>query len=233
MLGAYVFYGLRTGGYLFLPPIPFAPHTVDLGGPWATVPAILLAPRGLRPHRGAVRRTRPAPPARRLAAREAPRVSRAADHDPGDRRAAFRHQRAGRSGGAAQRPDDVRPRLRRRRALGPLHPRRDRAVAAALLWALYRFTRFGLATRAAAEDETKAMLAGLPPNELSLVEHRARLRAGRRVARRARRPDDATRPDHDPARGGPGARRRAARPLHLLRHRGRRRHSRWASSTRS
>ena len=37
------------------------------------------------------------------------------------------------------------------------------------LWAVYRYSRFGLATRAAAEDETKAMLAGLPPNELSLV----------------------------------------------------------------
>ena len=43
------------------------------------------------------------------------------------------------------------------------------AVCAAALWAVYRFTRFGLATRAAAENETKAVLAGLPPDRLSLV----------------------------------------------------------------
>ena len=34
---------------------------------------------------------------------------------------------------------------------------------------LYRWTRFGLATRAAAEDEVAGMLAGLSPNQLSLA----------------------------------------------------------------
>jgi branched-chain amino acid transport system permease protein len=43
-------------------------------------------------------------------------------------------------------------------------------VAMALgLAALYRFTRFGLATRAASEDEASALLAGLSANGLSLV----------------------------------------------------------------
>jgi branched-chain amino acid transport system permease protein len=37
------------------------------------------------------------------------------------------------------------------------------------LWALYRFTRFGLATRAASENEVVAMLGGLSPNTLSMV----------------------------------------------------------------
>jgi len=37
------------------------------------------------------------------------------------------------------------------------------------LWALYRFTRFGLATRAASENEVVAMLGGLSPNSLSMV----------------------------------------------------------------
>jgi branched-chain amino acid transport system permease protein len=37
------------------------------------------------------------------------------------------------------------------------------------LWALYRFTRFGLATRAASENEVAAMLGGLSPNRLSMV----------------------------------------------------------------
>src|SRR3954449_5088751 len=43
MLGAYVFFGLKTTGELFLPPIPFAPPTLHLGGPWATAPAFVVA----------------------------------------------------------------------------------------------------------------------------------------------------------------------------------------------
>jgi len=42
-------------------------------------------------------------------------------------------------------------------------------VLSAGLWALYRFTRFGLATRAASENEVAAMLGGLSPNALSMV----------------------------------------------------------------
>jgi branched-chain amino acid transport system permease protein len=42
-------------------------------------------------------------------------------------------------------------------------------VLAAALWALYRFSQFGLATRAAAESEPHAMYAGLSPRRLSLV----------------------------------------------------------------
>jgi branched-chain amino acid transport system permease protein len=42
------------------------------------------------------------------------------------------------------------------------------ALAAGLA-ALYRFTRFGLATRAASENEVVAMLGGLSPNRLSMV----------------------------------------------------------------
>jgi branched-chain amino acid transport system permease protein len=42
-------------------------------------------------------------------------------------------------------------------------------LLAAALWALYRFSQFGLATRAAAESEPYAMYAGLSPRRLSLV----------------------------------------------------------------
>ena len=42
-------------------------------------------------------------------------------------------------------------------------------VAAAALAALYRFTLFGLATRAASENEVFAMLSGLSPNRLSMI----------------------------------------------------------------
>ena len=41
-------------------------------------------------------------------------------------------------------------------------------VVAAALAALYRFTTFGLATRAASENEVAAMLGGLSPNSLSM-----------------------------------------------------------------
>jgi branched-chain amino acid transport system permease protein len=42
-------------------------------------------------------------------------------------------------------------------------------VLAVALWAVYRFSQFGLATRAAAESEPYAMYAGLSPRRLSLV----------------------------------------------------------------
>jgi branched-chain amino acid transport system permease protein len=42
-------------------------------------------------------------------------------------------------------------------------------AAAAVLAALYRWTRFGLATRAASENEVAAMLSGLSPNMISLI----------------------------------------------------------------
>ena len=42
-------------------------------------------------------------------------------------------------------------------------------VAAAALAALYKWTRFGLATRAVSENEAAAMLSGLSPNVISLV----------------------------------------------------------------
>ncbi len=38
-----------------------------------------------------------------------------------------------------------------------------------VLWLAYRFTRFGLATRAASENEIGAMLLGLSPNQLALA----------------------------------------------------------------
>ncbi len=42
-------------------------------------------------------------------------------------------------------------------------------LLAAVLWAVYRFSPFGLATRAAAESEPYAMYAGLSPRRLSLA----------------------------------------------------------------
>ena len=42
-------------------------------------------------------------------------------------------------------------------------------TVAAVLWAVYRFTRFGLATRAAADNDKGALLAGLSPDRLGIV----------------------------------------------------------------
>lgn len=42
-------------------------------------------------------------------------------------------------------------------------------LIAIALWALFRWTRFGLATRAASENEVFGMLAGLSPNQLSMA----------------------------------------------------------------
>ena len=44
-----------------------------------------------------------------------------------------------------------------------------RGARRAAFTALYRWTRFGLATRAAAENEVYGMLAGLSPNQLSMA----------------------------------------------------------------
>jgi branched-chain amino acid transport system permease protein len=169
MLGAYVFYGLRTGGYLFLPPIPFAPHTINLGAAWATLPAVVVA-LAVCALTGALfdvlvlRRLRGASPLAKLLASLGLLITIQAV-------AVLRFGTSGQAGPAVlpNGPTDV------VHVFGATVPS-DRfvlagivAVAAGLLWALYRFTRFGLATRAAAEDETKAMLAGLPPNELSLA----------------------------------------------------------------
>jgi ABC-type branched-subunit amino acid transport system permease subunit len=42
-------------------------------------------------------------------------------------------------------------------------------IATAALWAIYRFTRFGLATRAASESEKGALLTGLSPDRLGYL----------------------------------------------------------------
>jgi branched-chain amino acid transport system permease protein len=43
------------------------------------------------------------------------------------------------------------------------------SVLAAGLWCIYRFTRFGMATRASSENEVSAVLAGLEPSSISVT----------------------------------------------------------------
>jgi branched-chain amino acid transport system permease protein len=169
MLGAYVFYDLRVNGQLLLPPIPFVPARVSLGGPWSTVPAgvVAIAVCALT---GALfdilvlRRLRGQSPLAKLLASLGLFITLQAI-------AVLRYGTSGQAAPAVL-PNNPTDSVH---VFGANVPT-DRLIltvvviiAGAVLWAVYRMTRFGLATRAAAEDETKAMLVGLPPNELSLV----------------------------------------------------------------
>lgn len=171
MLGAYVFYDLKTSGALLLPPLPFAPPRISLGEPWATAPAfavalLVCALTGALFDIVVLRRLRGASPLAKLLASLGLLVTLQAI-------AVLRYGTSGQSAptvieGLSGRSVTV---------LGQYVPL-DRVVyaglviaAAVVLWAVYRYTRFGVSTRAAAEDETKAMLAGVPPNQLSLVNN--------------------------------------------------------------
>ena len=95
-------------------------------------------------------------------------------------------------------------------------------VLAAVLAAVYRFTRFGLATRASAENERGASLIGLSANRIGARQLGARDDAGGH----RRDPDRAGldgRPDVVHAVHRPRARRRAGRALPVVRGRGGRR----------
>ena len=91
------------------------------------------------------------------------------------------------------------------------------ALTAALA-ALYRFTRFGLATRAASENEVVAMLGGLSPNALSMVNTLLGF-GDRRWDRHPGRVDHPARHRDAPAPDRARTRRGAAGPLHLVRDR--------------
>ena len=160
LVGAYVFYGLRTGGYLFL-------GHLDLGGPMATLPAFALtlvvsALVGVVFDIGVLRKLRNAAPLAKLVASlglflvvQAIVVLR--------------------FGGNGQGAPAVLPNSDTVDLFGVNIPS-DRFMlagivvfAAIVLTVVYRWTRFGLATRAAAENEATAVLAGLSPSRLSLV----------------------------------------------------------------
>ncbi|MBV9802586.1 MAG: ABC transporter permease [Solirubrobacterales bacterium] len=168
-LGAYVAYGLRTGGYLFLPPLPLVPAHVNFGGPVGVVPALVIAVlvcalTGLLLDVLVLRALRNASPLAKLMATLGLMLSIQA----------IILLRFGSSGQSApdvlpNGPGDV------VHLLGVTIPSDEFelagivAVAAFALVAIYRWTRFGLATRAASENETTAVLVGLPPARLSAM----------------------------------------------------------------
>ena len=155
-------------GSLLLPPIPFAPHRLSLGDPWPTLPAMLAA-LAVCAVTGALfdilvlRRLRTASPLARLLASLGLLITIQAV-------AVLRY---GTSGQAA--PAGLTDGVGGLDVGGAVVPTNRFLLAGivlaatVVLWALYRFTRFGLAHPRRRGRTTKAMLAGLPPDELSLA----------------------------------------------------------------
>jgi branched-chain amino acid transport system permease protein len=166
MLGAYVFYALRTSGALILPPLPFAPGHIQLGGPWSTVPAFLVAllacaGLGFLLDVLVLRRLRASSPLAKLIASLGLLLTLQASM----------LIRFGPDGQSAP-PVFTQQTLN---VFGVPIPA-DRflfsgfvLVTAAVLAIIYRYSRFGLATRAAAESEAMAARAGLSPRRISML----------------------------------------------------------------
>jgi ABC-type branched-subunit amino acid transport system permease subunit len=160
LLGAYVFYGLRTGGYLFL-------GQFDLGSPFGTVSAFVLTMAVMALVGAAfdffiLRKLRDAAPLAKLVASVGLLLTVQASV-------------VLRFGGNGQGAPEVLPSGDSVQIFGIDIPW-DRfeltgivVVVAAALAATYKWTRFGLATRAAAENETAGLLAGLAPARISMA----------------------------------------------------------------
>ena len=165
-IGAYLYYGLRTGGYLFLPSLGPLPDKIPLGHAWGTVPAIgvsvlIVAAFGALFDRVALSRLRAAAPLSRLIATLGLLMIAQA----------LVSERFGTSGLSA--PAVLTEQTMRMGGtevpLNSLLLGGIIVVLAATLTLLYRRTRFGLQTRAAAENEVGATLFGLSPNRLSTL----------------------------------------------------------------
>ncbi|HVI19076.1 MAG TPA: branched-chain amino acid ABC transporter permease, partial [Gaiellales bacterium] len=162
MFIAYVYLGLRSDGSLQFPWVVL-PHSIDLGGPWSTVPAILLslvyaAVLGAvlywliyRPLRQATALTRVCASVGTMLALQAVAV--------------LNYGTTPKSTPAILPSEPL--------SIAGLTVPSDRLwfagiviVLAAVLAAAYRFTRFGLATRATAENERGAALVGLSADRI-------------------------------------------------------------------
>lgn len=167
VFGAYTFYGLHTGGYLWLLPLPGLVDRIQLGNPWPLGPAVLVALLGcallgLLVELVALYPLRTAAPLARLLSTLGVLIviqSAVTLHFGNDALSA-----------PAVFSDEATVELLGQRV--PL----DRfllagvvLVAAVALAALFRFTSFGLATRAAAQNEALAQVSGLSPRRLSAL----------------------------------------------------------------
>jgi branched-chain amino acid transport system permease protein len=165
MLGAFEFYTLRTAGSLFLP-LPGVP-LLGVGKPWAMLPAfvvalVVCAVVGVLFDVLVLGRLRTSSPLAKLVASLGLLLTLQA----------IAVQRFGTGGQSAPNvlPENSSDLVH---VFGTVVPD-DRfiftgivIVATVALVVLYRFTRFGLATRAAAENEATAILTGLAPRRIS------------------------------------------------------------------
>jgi ABC-type branched-subunit amino acid transport system ATPase component/branched-subunit amino acid ABC-type transport system permease component len=162
LYGAYTYASLREGELLVV--VPGFPKTVDLGGPVAFAPAVALALLsnallGALLYAAAFRPLRDAPPLAKAVASLGVLV-------------VLQELMAIRAGTDAVRVTPIFP--VERWEWGSLTVLSDRlymvvsVVALSLLVAgLYRFTRFGLHTRAAAESQVGAYVSGISPNRVA------------------------------------------------------------------
>ena len=160
LLGAYVFYSLRTGGYLFL-------SQFSLGSPFGTFPAfvitmLVMAVVGAAFDFFVLRRLRGASPLAKLVASLGLFLT-------------IQAAVVLEFGGNGQPAPAVLPTGDSIHMFGINLPSDHLMLTGIVLFvafvlaAAYRFTPFGLATRAAAESETGALLAGLSPGWISLA----------------------------------------------------------------
>jgi len=169
VLGAYVFYDLKTSGDLFLPPIPFCPSQLSLGGPWPTPPAVgvallVCALTGALIEVLVWRPLRQAPPLAKLLASLGVFL-------------AIQSVIVIRFGTSGQLAPPVFQGLANRSVslFGARVPADRLALfvivvaVGGVLALLYRRTRFGLATRAAQESESNAVLWAISPQRLSMA----------------------------------------------------------------
>lgn len=163
---AFVFYDLRTNGQLLLPPLPFLPDRASVGDPWPAVPAFVVAVAycaliGLLLEVAVIRPLRTSSPLTKLLASLGVYLFLQSV-------LTISYGTTGVKAPAVL-PDDpiqvfgVGIPVNRFILLGAV------IATTAGLVAIYRYTRFGLATRAAAEDEQNAALFGLQAQRLSLV----------------------------------------------------------------
>jgi ABC-type branched-subunit amino acid transport system ATPase component/branched-subunit amino acid ABC-type transport system permease component len=164
LFGAYTYSGLRQGElYIFVPGLP---GSLDFGTDVGLVPSVLLA-LGMSALLGALLYAIVFRPLR-----EAPALARAVASL--GVLVVLQELMALRRGLNPVRVDDIFPAERWR--LGSLSVYSDRfflavsvVVLTVLLWAIFRYTRFGLLTRAAAESQTGAYVSGVSPDRIALL----------------------------------------------------------------
>lgn len=165
MLVAYVYLDLRTSGSLYFPLPPFIPNQLHLGGPMADPLAIGIslvygAALGLLLHAVIFRFLRGASPVGRIVA-------------PIGLMITLESLTVLQFGTTSQTLPAILPTSPVNLGAGLVFPQDGIDLAAivilvaVVLWLVFRFTRFGLATRAVAENEKGAMLVGLAPGKIS------------------------------------------------------------------